>query len=203
MLQSFRPGSGAVAAPPCVPARADDVAAVPVVVAPPPRRPVPPCGPSSDAAPVEPAAAGNSGRFATLATFVMSPRTSIEVSCAGPYAMPPGARMLLPEIAETTSPRTSPEEARDCGSTYTSIAGVTVPLALTLETPSICSISGTKLFVTIDERAAAESERDVTASVTTVAWPGSNVRTFGGDRSVGMTDIVDCTRRCTSTRSVV
>jgi hypothetical protein len=71
------------------------------------------------------------------------------------------------------------------GSTVTSNAGVTVPLAVTLEIPSTCSSAGTILLVTIAERPATLSELDVSESVTTTAWAGSNVRTDGAGRSTG------------------
>ncbi len=188
-----------------VPALANDVAAVPPSDAPVPglSSPVPPCGPVMIAPPVEPAAAAASGRFATCCGVVTSPRTSIVVSRSAPYAMPPGARMLLSLIAVTTSPRVKFEAAIFCGSTSTSIAGVTVPPALTFAIPSTCSRSGTISFVTKAERSAESSVDEVTTSVATVASLGSNVPTVGGERSLGNTDAVDCRRRCTSTWSVV
>jgi hypothetical protein len=188
-----------------VPALANDVAAVPPSDAPVPglSNPVPPCGPVMIAPPVEPAAAAASGRLATCCGVVISPRTSIVVSRSGPYAMPPGARMLLSLIAVTTSPRVKFEAAIFCGSTSTSIAGVTVPPALTFAMPSTCSRSGTISFVTSAERSAESSVDEVTTSVATVASLGSNVPTVGGERSLGKTDAVDCRRRWTSTWSVV
>ena len=90
-----------------------------------------------------------------------------------------------------------------CGSTVTSSAGVTVPLALTFETPGTCSSAGTILLVTIAERSARLSECEVTESVTIVACAGSNVRTVGAGRSDGSAARAVCTRSCTSVRSVV
>jgi hypothetical protein len=58
-------------------------------------------------------------------------------------------------------------------------------LAETLEMPSTCSSAGTMLFVTIADKPAMLSELDVSESVTTTAWAGSNVRTDGAGRSTG------------------
>jgi hypothetical protein len=187
-----------------VPALANDVAAVPPL-APVPglSNPVPPCGPVMTAPPVDPFAAAASGNAATCAGVVTSPRISIEVSRPGPYAIPPGARILLLLIALTTSPRVNFEAAILLGSTSTSIAGVTVPPALTLAMPSTCSKSGTISFVTSAERSAELKSDDVTTTVATVASLGSNVPTDGAERSLGKTERVDCRRRCTSTSSVV
>jgi len=110
---------------------------------------------------------------------------------------------LLPEIALTMSPSVKRSASSLAGSASTSIAGVTVPFAFTLATPSTCSISGTISFVMTAESCAAFSDGEVTASDAIVAWLGTNGRTFGAERSVGSCERVDCTRRCTSTRSLV
>jgi hypothetical protein len=164
-------------------------------------KPVPPCGPVMTAVPVPVEA--KSGRFATVLGSVISPRTSIVVSRAAPYAMPPGARMLLLLIDVTTSPSVKFSALSLFGSTSTSIAGVTVPFALTFETPSICSSSGTMLFVMMAESAACVSDFELAESVATTVCAGSKVPIDGAARSVGRMARVDCTRRCTSTRSLV
>ena len=117
--------------------------------------------------------------------------------------MPPGARTLFDWIALTTSLAVKPKPDSFCGSTMTSSAGVTVPLAVTFETPGTCSSAGTMLLVTIAERPAIPSERDVTDSVMMTACAGSNVRTVGAGRSEGSAARAVCTRSCTSVRSVV
>ncbi len=89
------------------------------------------------------------------------------------------------------------------GSTVTSSAGVTVPLAPTLETPGTCSIAGTMLLVTIADSWARFSEGDVAERVTIVAWAGSNVRTDGAGRSAGNAARAVWMRSWTSVRSVV
>ena len=83
--------------------------------------------------------------------------------------MPPGARTLLDWIALTTSVGTKPKLESLPGASVTSRAGVTVPFAVTFEMPGTCSSAGTRLLVTTAERPAALSDREVTASVTTVA----------------------------------
>lgn len=164
--------------------------------------PVPPCGPVSVAAPVPPADE-KIGSIATLSGSVTSPRTSTDVSRSEPYAMPPGARTLLLEIDVTMSPSVNCVASSLCGSTSTWIDGVTVPPALTFETPSTCSISGTILLVTIAESSACVSDVEVTEYVATTVCAGSNDPIVGAVRSVGRTERVDSTRRWTSTRSLV
>ena len=97
----------------------------------------------------------------------------------------------------------SPEALSRFGLTATSIAGVTEPPALTFETPSICSISGTILFETIAESVPAESVGELTPSVRIVASAGSNVPTVGAGISLGSCAFATRMRRCTCTRSVV
>ena len=121
----------------------------------------------------------------------------------GEYAIPPGARTLFDWIALTTSFAVKPKPESFCGSTSTSSAGVTVPLAVTLETPVTCSSAGTIVFVTIAERSAMLSDCEVTESVVIVACAGSNVRTVGAGKSEGSAARAVCTRSWTSVRSVV
>ena len=59
------------------------------------------------------------------------------------------------------------------------------------------------LFVTIAESAACVSVFELAESVATTVCAGSNVPIDGAERSVGKIERVDCTRRCTSTRSLV
>ena len=89
------------------------------------------------------------------------------------------------------------------GSTFTSSAGVTVPLAVTFEMPSACSSAGTTWLVTMPESCANVKFGELTESVTTVIWAGSNVRTVGAGRSCGSADLAVWIRSCTSVRSVV
>ena len=106
-------------------------------------------------------------------------------------------------MADTTSVVVNARAARRLGSTSTSSAGVTVPLAPTYEMPGTCSSAGMMLLVTIAERSAWLSDFEVTESVTTIACAGSKVRTDGAGRSEGSAAEADCTRSCTSVRSVV
>jgi hypothetical protein len=78
---------------------------------------------------------------------------------------------------------TNPRLESFAGSSSTSIAAVTEPLAPALETPSTCSRSGMTLFVMIAERVGRLSEREVIESVTIVACAGSNERVVGAGRS--------------------
>ncbi len=73
------------------------------------------------------------------------------------YAMPPGSRLLFDEIELTISLSVNPDETSRCGSTCTSMAGVSDPPTLTFEMPSTCSRSGTISFVTIAESAPGGS----------------------------------------------
>ncbi len=117
--------------------------------------------------------------------------------------MPPGDLELFACIALTTSVGTKPRLESFAGSSKTSSAGVTEPFALALETPSTCSRSGITLFVMIAESAEELSDCDVTDKVTIVAWAGSNERVAGAGRSCGSAALTDCSRSCTSVRSVV
>jgi hypothetical protein len=108
--------------------------------------------------------------------------------------------MLFWEIVLTRSPIANPSAESFAGSVSTSIAGVTAPLAVAVETPPTCSIAGKMLFVTSAEGLSVFEE---TESVATVGSPGSNELTEGAVRSVGSTDCAACTRSCTWTRSAV
>src|SRR5580704_793667 len=143
------------------------------------------------------------GKSATVAALETSPRTSIDVSRLAKYAMPPGARLLFCEIELTTSLSVKPADESLCGSTCTSIAGVSAPPTLTFEMPSTCSSSGTMSLVTIAESAPGASELELTPSVTTVASAGSNVPTVGTGKSVGSFACAKSRRCCTATKSVV
>jgi len=92
---------------------------------------------------------------------------------------------LLAWIELTTSVVVKPQAFSRFGSTLTSSAGVTVPLAETLEIPYTCSSAGMISLVTTPESCGRLSEREVTASVTTVICAGSKVRTVGAGRSCG------------------
>ncbi len=102
---------------------------------------------------------------------------------------------MFPLIDVTTSPSVNFWASSLLGSTSTSIAGVTVPFALTFETPGTCSSSGTILFVMMAEKSAWESVFEEAESVATVVCAGSNVPIVGAARSEGRFACVDSTRR--------
>jgi len=144
-----------------------------------------------------------SSSLKTDAAVCTSPRTSIVVSRLPRYAIPPGGAHVVALDRTDDVGRGEAVGRQPRGIDGDSSAGRHGAVRADLEMPSTCSSRRHDLVRHDTESAARFSERDVTASVTTVNCAGSKVRTVGAGRSCGSADLAVWMRSCTSVRSVV